>query len=189
MSSRIKASNRQEWRHWLKENHAREDEVWLVYFKKHTGKSSVSYIDSVKEALCFGWIDGIKKRVDEERYMHRFTPRRAGSKWSPQNIRLAGELIASGEMAEAGLSAFNQRVNYDEEFLQAVDVKEIPLPPEMERALKSNQDAWNNFLELAPGYRKQYVGWLISAKRQETRERRLKEAITLLAMNKKLGMK
>ena len=166
-----------------------EEEVWLVYFKKHTGKSSISYIDSVKEALCFGWIDGLKKRVDEERYMHRFTPRRAGSRWSPQNIRLAGELIASGEMTGVGLSAFNQRVNYDEGFLQAVDVKEIPLPPEMERVLKANQDAWDNFLQLAPGYRKQYVGWLISAKRPETRERRLKEAIQLLAANKKLGMK
>jgi len=189
MSSRVNVSNREEWRCWLMENHAHEEEVWLVYYKKHTGKTCVSYMDSVKEALCFGWIDGLKKSIDEERYMHRFTPRRAGSKWSPLNIKLAGQLISSGEMTGAGLAAFNQRVDYDESFLQAAGAKEISLLPGIESALKANPKAWNNFKHLAPGYRKQYVGWLQSAKRPDTRERRLKEAIQLLARNKKLGMK
>lgn len=79
----IKASSRSEWRAWLVDNHATKNDVWLVYYKKHTGKTSVTYMESVKEALCFGWIDGIKKSIDDETYMHRFTPRKPGSKWSP----------------------------------------------------------------------------------------------------------
>jgi len=185
----IKASSRSEWRAWLLDNHSARDEVWLVYYKKHTGKPSVTYMESVKEALCFGWIDGIKKSIDDETYMHRFTPRRPGSKWSALNIKLAKELIETGEMTEAGLKAFNQKVEYDTALLQAMTAKDIPLAPEIEKSLKTNQQAWDNFNQLSPGYRKQYVGWLQSAKRPETREKRLKEAIELLARNKKLGMK
>lgn len=99
----ISVSDRKAWRAWLTENHASEKEVWLAYYKKHTGKATVTYMDSVKEALCFGWIDGLKKRIDEQKYAHRFTPRRVNSKWSALNIRLAKELIESGEMTEAGL--------------------------------------------------------------------------------------
>ena len=105
----ITAASRIEWRAWLEKNHATETEVWLVYYKKHTGKQSVSYLESVMEALCFGWIDGIKKRVDDERYIHRFTPRKPNSKWSPSNIAQAKELIESGAMTEAGLAAFRKR--------------------------------------------------------------------------------
>ena len=173
----------------MKGHHATEDEVWLVYYKKYTGKPSVTYIESVKEALCFGWIDGIKKSVDDETYMHRFTPRKPDSKWSPRNIRLARELIASGDMADAGLRAFEQRTEYDSKTLQALNWADIPLDLEIEKSLRANQKAWDNFNALAPGYRKQYVGWLQSAKKPETREKRLKEAMELLASNKKLGMK
>jgi len=185
----IKASSRSEWRAWLENNHSGQDEVWLVYYKKHSSKPSVTYIESVKEALCFGWIDGIKKSIDDETYMHRFTPRRPGSKWSPTNIKLAKELIENGEMTEAGLTVFNQRKEYNTELMKALTAKDILLAPEIEKSLKANQQAWDNFNQLARGYRKQYVGWLQSAKRPETREKRLKEAIDLLARNKKLGMK
>ena len=185
----LSVSDRREWRSWLAENHASEKEVWLAYFKKHTGKASVSYMDSVKEALCFGWIDGLKKRIDDECYTHRFTPRKAASKWSPQNIRLAKELIESGEMMEPGLAAFNQRVPYDEELQKTLAAKDLPLTAETEQGLKSSPKAWDNFNQLTPGYRKQYVGWLQSAKRPKTRKKRLAEAIVLLEANKKLGMK
>jgi uncharacterized protein YdeI (YjbR/CyaY-like superfamily) len=185
----INASSRGEWRTWLKENHAREKEVWLAYYKKHTGKPSVTYMESVKEALCFGWIDGLKKSIDAERYMHRFTPRRAGSKWSALNVKLAGELIDAGKMTKTGLEAFNNRVDYDEKFIKAKTIKDSPLEPETEKSLKANQKAWDNFEKLAPGYRKQYIGWLQSAKKPETRERRLKELIKVLEKNEKLGMK
>jgi uncharacterized protein YdeI (YjbR/CyaY-like superfamily) len=185
----LSVSDRKAWRSWLAENHASETEVWLAYFKKHTGKASVSYIDSVKEALCFGWIDGLKRRIDDERYAHRFTPRKASSKWSPLNIKLAEELIESGGMMKAGLAAFKQRVPYDQELQKVLRAKEIPLTVETEKGLKTSQKAWNNFIQMAAGYRKQYVAWIQSAKRPETRKKRLEEAISLLEKNQKLGMK
>ena len=189
MNPRVYAPDRGAWRAWLVENHACEQEVWLVYYKKHTGKASVSYIDSVREALCFGWIDGIKKRIDDETYAHRFTPRKANSRWSPQNISLAKQEIERGQMTRAGLAAFKQRVGYDEAQLAAIKAKQIAVSDEIENALRANRKAWDNFNRLAPGYRKQYVAWLQTAKRPETREKRLAEAIGLLEKNQKLGMK
>jgi len=189
MQPKVFASDRKTWRAWLTKNHASATEAWLVYYKKHTGKPSVGYLDSVREALCFGWIDGLKKRIDDETYAHRFTPRKPGSKWSPQNVRLAGELIELGLMTEAGLNAFEQRVNYDEEVLERIRSKEIGLAKETESALRANPKAWENFARLTPGYRKQYVAWLETAKRPETRRKRLEEAIVLLEANRKLGMK
>ena len=189
MKPELYLASRREWRSWLKENHAIAGEIWLVYYKKHTGKSSIGYTDSVEEALCFGWIDGIKKRIDEEKYRHRFTPRKEKSKWSPLNITRANKMIEEGKMTRVGLASFNQRINYDEGFLKANKTKELSLTPEIEEALKANKKAWQHFNNLATSYKKQYVGWLRSAKRPETRARRLAEAIKLLAENKKLGMK
>ncbi len=189
MNPKVCPSSREEWRAWLKDNHARLDEVWLVYYKKHTAKPTLSYQESVEEALCFGWIDSIAKTIDDERYCHRFTPRRTGSKWSPLNIRLAEKLIAEGKMSRAGLDAFEQRQTYDEEFLGARRADEMELKPEIEKTLQANRAAWENFKSLAPGYRKQYIGWLNSAKRPDTRKKRLSEAMRLLEQNKKLGMK
>ena len=182
MEVRVCPSSRAEWRSWLSENHARNKEVWLFYYKNHTGKPTVSYRDSVEEALCFGWIDGIKKSIDDERYCHRFTPRRKNSKWSPLNISLAEKLIGQDKMTPVGLTSFEQRKTYGER-------KEFTLTPEVEGALKNNNLAWENFNKLAPGYRKQYVGWLASAKKPETRAKRLEEALRLLEQNKKLEMK
>lgn len=185
----VLAASREEWRSWLAENHADMDEAWLVFFKKHTGKPCIAYRESVEEALCFGWIDGLKKGIDKERYAYRFTPRRANSKWSPLNISLAEKLIARGQMTQAGLRAFEQGRPYDEDFLKDRAADEIFLAPEMEQALQANSVAWENFNQLAPGYRKQYIGWLMNAKRPETRQKRLAEALRLLEQNKKLGMK
>jgi len=182
-------TSRGEWRAWLENNHATENEVWLVYYKKHTNKPSITYIESVKEALCFGWIDSIKKSVDDERYMHRFTPRKPNSKWSPTNIKLAKELIETGAMTEAGLVAYRKRRTYDEEFLQTKQAPQVTLAPEFKSILKTNKKAWANFNKLAPSYRKNYVAWLQSAKKPETRQKRLKELISVLEQDKKLGMK
>ena len=182
-------SSRKEWRSWLNDNHSTVQEVWLVYYKKHTGKPSISYGESLEEALCFGWIDGIKKRIDEEKYTHRFTPRKLSSKWSARNVRLAKKLIEEGKMTPSGLSAFNQRAGYDDEVLAVKRTKEITLPKEIEAAIKANEKAWINFVNLAAGYKKQYILWITSAKKVETREKRTKETIKLLAKNEKLGMK
>jgi len=182
-------SSRKEWRSWLKANHSTVQEVWLVYYKKHTGKPSVSYGESLEEALCYGWIDGIKNRIDEEKYTHRFTPRKPSSKWSARNVQLAKKLIEERKMTPSGLSAFNKRADYDDEVLAANSAKEITLPREIEAAIKTNVKAWKYFVNLAAGYKKQYILWITSAKKAETREKRLKEAIILLAKNEKLGMK
>ena len=105
MNPKAHAANREEWRCWLKANHAEVEEAWLVYYKKHTGKPTVSYPDSVEEALCFGWIDGLKKRIDDETYAHRFTPRRPGSKWSPLNIKLAKTFVMTIRNSPIGKKA------------------------------------------------------------------------------------
>jgi uncharacterized protein YdeI (YjbR/CyaY-like superfamily) len=115
MKPQFHASSREEWRSWLEKNHAGAKEVWLVYYKKHTGKPSIGYTDSLEEAICFGWIDGLKKSVDEERYAYRFSPRKPKSKWSPRNTKLAKKMIEEKKMTPAGLAAFKQRTGYDEQ--------------------------------------------------------------------------
>ena len=189
MDPRVSCADRQAWRTWLDNNRDTCAEVWLVFFKKHTGAPCVAYRDAVEEAICFGWIDGLKKRIDEDRYAYRFTPRKHNSKWSPLNVSLAEKLIAEGKMTTAGRAAFERRRHYDERFLQARQSAELTLPPEIEEALRSNETAWHNYRALAPGYHKQYAGWLTSAVKPETRARRLQEALRLLEQNRKLGMK
>jgi uncharacterized protein YdeI (YjbR/CyaY-like superfamily) len=181
-SERFQAADRARWRTWLKKNHASAAEIWLVYYKKATGKPSVSYAESVQEAICFGWIDGLKKRIDDERYCHRFSPRKESSKWTPTNVKIAQRMIAAKKMTAAGKRAFDRRVEYE-------PPGELKLSPEVEQALKASKKAWQNFDALSPGYRRQYVDWLMTAKREATREKRLKEAIRLLEKDQKLGMK
>lgn len=186
---KVFAKNRDEWRAWLKTHHDSAEEIWLVYYKRPTGVPSVSYPESVEEAICFGWIDGLKKRIDERTYTHRFSPRRKNSKWSPTNIKIAKKLIAAGRMADAGLKAFEQRRHYAPSTPEAIAAKEPSPTPEIERALRKNKKAWKNYNNLAPGYRKRYIEWVAAAKRDETRERRLRETLQALERNEKPGTK
>jgi uncharacterized protein YdeI (YjbR/CyaY-like superfamily) len=188
LETKIHCASREAWREWLRKNHASCAEVWLHYYKKHTGKPSVTYRESVEEALCFGWIDGLKRRVDDDRYAHRFTPRKAKSKWSPLNIRLAEEQIANGRMSEAGLEAYNRRVPYDGDLLENRDSPGAPLPEDFAQHLAENPAALANFEAMSPGYRGQYVAWIGSAKREETRRKRIGEAVRMLERNRKPGM-
>jgi uncharacterized protein YdeI (YjbR/CyaY-like superfamily) len=181
-------TDRATWRAWLERNHARIDEIWLVYFKKGTGKASIDYVASVEEALCFGWIDGLKKRIDAERYMHRFTPRRRGSRWSASNVARVERLHAAGLMTSAGLAVYHPDNTYDQA-QSSEGTNAVALPPEIERALRKSRRAWRNFSALAPSYRRNYVIWLTNAKRPETRRKRLAEALARLERNEKLGMK
>ena len=185
----FEAKNRIEWRNWLENNHSNVKEIWLIYYKKHTNKPTISYIESVEEAICFGWIDGIKKRIDNDKYAHRFTPRKKNSKWSPLNIEIAKKMIKAKKMSTIGLIAYKQRKEYDKDFLKIRSSISDNLTPEVERILKTNEIAWNNFKDLALSHRKQYVLWINSAKKDETKQKRLSEAIKLLEQNKKLGMK
>ena len=185
----IEARNRTEWRNWLEKNHSNVEEIWLIYYKKHTNKPTITYMESIEEAICFGWIDGIKKRIDDKRYSHRFTPRRKDSKWSPTNIDIAKRMIKAEIMTNVGLDAYNQRKEYNKDFLKMRSSIADNFTPEIEQILRKNEMAWNNFRELTQSHRKQYMLWVNSAKKDETKQKRLQEAIRLLEQNKKLGMK
>lgn len=173
----------------LRKNHDKEKEILLLFYKKHTGEPSITYKESLEEALCFGWVDGLKKRIDDERFTYKFTPRKEKSKWSPYNIKLAGQLIKDKRMTKAGLAAFERKLNYSKEILEVRNAKVLIIPPEIIKAFKTDKIVWKNFNMLAPSYKKQYVWWIRAAKRDETIERRLKESIALLNQNKKLAMK
>jgi len=185
----FEAKNRKEWRAWLEKHHSDAKEIWLVYFKKHTNKPTITYEESVEEAICFGWIDGLKRRIDDERYAHRFSPRRKNSQWSPSNIAIAQKMINNNLITRSGLKAFNERKEYDPTYLQTRSSIAGSLPTELEQKLKSHTKAWNNFNNLTLGHRKQYILWINSAKKDTTKLKRLAEAISLLEKNEKLGMK
>lgn len=174
---------RPKWRSWLAKNHARSAGVWLVYHKDHTGVPSIDYDDSVCEALCFGWVDSLIKRLDGQGYARKFTPRKSASKWSDSNRKRWAELQAAGLLAEAGLAAAPTNHTY-------APRPEIPdLPAPVAKALQANAQAWKFFRQLAPTYRRPFVVWIHMAKRPETREKRIRESIALLAAGKKLGLK
>ena len=175
--------DRQRWRSWLSKNYASSPGVWLVYFKEHTGTKSIPYDDSVCEALCFGWVDSLIRRLDDDRYARKFTPRKPASKWSESNRKRWAELKDAGLMSAAGLAAAPTANTYGPKPV-------IPaLPSYIERVLKTNPKALKFFRELAPTERRQFVVWIHIAKRPETREKRSRESIELLAAGKKLGLK
>ena len=175
---------RSEWREWLDEHHASSSEVWLVFYKRRTGVECLTYDEAVEEALCHGWVDSLVRRLDDRRYARKFTPRRADSKWSSANRRRYQLLSKQGLLAEAGLRRAPTERDGD-----APRPSVTELPSYLEQALKSNGRAWRFFQGLAPSYRRAYIGWIGSAKRQDTRERRIREALRLLAAGKKLGLK
>jgi uncharacterized protein YdeI (YjbR/CyaY-like superfamily) len=175
--------SRRQWRAWLARHHATSPGVWLVFHKAHTGVKSIRYEETVREALCFGWIDSLVKRLDEERFVLKITPRKPTSKWSNINRKRWVELEAAGLLTSAGLAAPPTRNTY-------APRPTVPiLPAYIARALKANPKAWEFFRELAPTYRRDFVVWIHTAKRPETRARRIRESIALLVKRKKLGLK
>lgn len=189
MGSRIYITNRKDWRSWLEENHRKKKEVWLIYYKKHTGKPRIPYDDAVEEAICFGWIDSIVRRVDDERYMQKFSPRKDKSDWSESNKKRVKKLIDKGMITQAGLvkiEAAKKNGSWDRIIESAGSYK---MAIELESVLTSNTAAKEYFDSLSPSYQKQYIGWVASAKREETRRRRAKEALSMLIEKKKLGLK
>lgn len=243
-------ASREEWRAWLMKHHQSETEVWLIYYKKHTGRPRIPYDHAVEEALCFGWIDSIGKRMDDERFAQKFTPRRDRTNWSALNQRRLRKLIREGRMTEAGLAVVDPAIlgaatrakestgeveipRFVKQALMAnakawenfqsltlsrrgaylrliMDAKqeatrerrlreaiallagsqgEADIPRFVKKALTANPKAWAYFQSLAPSYRRHYVGWIMHAKQEATRERRLREAVSLLAQHKKLGLK
>jgi uncharacterized protein YdeI (YjbR/CyaY-like superfamily) len=164
----------------------------MVFYKKHTGKPGISYDAAVEEALCFGWIDSIVKKIDEEKFARKFTPRKSRSRWSELNKKRARKMIDEGKMVETGLARIRDAKESGEWFksdLMGACSEELKVPPYFEKALEANAKARKNFNNLAPTYRRHFIGWVSSAKREETRKRRLQEAVQLLEQNKKLGLK
>ncbi|HUO84944.1 MAG TPA: YdeI/OmpD-associated family protein [Thermoanaerobaculia bacterium] len=176
--------SRREWRAWLEKHHRSKSEIWLVFHKRHTGVKSVGYDQAVEEALCFGWIDSLIRRIDDDRYARKFTPRKPDSLWSASNRRRWAELEARGQLAPAGLERGPTDLSAG-----PPRPRTVKLPAYIEQALRANPPAWEEFEKLSPSQRRLYVGWIDSAKREETKGRRLREAVSLLAAGRKLGLK
>jgi uncharacterized protein YdeI (YjbR/CyaY-like superfamily) len=163
----------QDFRAWLEQHHDTEPELWVGYHKKGSGKPSMTWPESVDEALCFGWIDGIRKRIDEERYMIRFTPRRARSIWSAVNIRRVAVLTEEGRMRPAGIAAFAAR-REDRSGIYSYEQRErAKLDPAFEKRFRAKKRAWASFEAMPASYRQAAIRWVMTAKKEETRERRL----------------
>lgn len=174
-----------EFRRWLKRHGGSVAELWVGYYRKTSGQPSLTWQESVDEALCFGWIDGIRKKVDERSYTNRFTPRRRGSNWSAINIKRARQLIRDGRMQPAGLRAFKSR---DEKQARALsDMRtNARLARDEEADFRANPKAWAFFESQPPGYRKVAAWFVVSAKRADTRARRLKTLIGLSERGRRL---
>ena len=181
--------DRDDWRAWLTEYHATAQEMWLVFYKRHTGKGGLTYVEALEEALCFGWIDGILKRIDDEKHTIRFSPRRKNSIWSEQNKKRAGRLIQEGRMTEAGLAKVRAAKANGQWEKAAVREDVTLVPPELTAALAGNAQARENFEKLAPSYRRQFIYWVSIAKHDETRRKRVAEVVRLLARKERLGPK
>ena len=179
----VEARDRRAWRAWLARHHASSLGVWLVFHKAHTRVKSIPYEDAVREALCFGWIDSLVKRIDDDRYAIKITPRKPASRWSDLNRKRWLALKAAGQLTPAGLASAPTKNSYAPK--PAVPV----LPAYIAKAFKANAAAWSFFRELAPTYRRDFVAWIHLAKRPETRARRIRESIALLAARRKLGLK
>lgn len=182
-------NTRAEWRKWLKDNHLSSPGIWFLFYKQLSGKKTISYNDAVEEALCYGWIDSIIKSIDDVKYMQKFTPRTNNNKWSPTNIERIKKLITEKKMTKAGMAKIPAEIlkegtekkiknHISDEALTSFLLK-----------LKKHPIAFKNFNNLAPSYRKIYIGWIFSAKREETQQKRFNESVSLLEQNKKLGIK
>lgn len=189
ISEKLHVTKRDEWRAWLRENHGTKKGVWLLHYKKHTSKPSIPYDDAIEEALCFGWIDSIIKKIDDEKFARKFTPRKGKSRWSELNKKRARRMMKAGKMTEAGIAKIREAKKSGEWFKTAPARKEIVIPSYIKEALAANKKALDFFNSLASSYKRKLVGWITSAKREETRKRRLAGAIRLLEQNRKLGMK
>jgi uncharacterized protein YdeI (YjbR/CyaY-like superfamily) len=181
--------SREEWRSWLSRNYAIESEIWLIFYKKATGQPAIGYGAAVEEALCFGWIDSIIKRIDDTKYARKFTPRKDKSRWSKLNKGRANRMIKEGRMTDSGLAkiqAAKKTGLWDQDSRPQIS---LDIPPEFAKALARNKKAKENFDRLAASYRRHYIGWIAVAKRPETRKRRVAESIALLQKGERLGLR
>lgn len=178
-------STRLQFRKWLQANHKKETELYVGYYKVKSGKKGITWSESVDEALCYGWIDGIRNKIDDESYCNRFTPRKPTSSWSAVNIKKAEALIKEGLMKPAGLEAYSKRTEENSE-IYSYENKPKTLDAKFEKAFKSNKKAWDFFNAQAPYYKRMIVKWIMSAKQEKTKLTRLQKAVAESAKKEKL---
>lgn len=174
-------------RKWLESHHSTQEELVVGFYKISSGRRSITYQQALDEALCFGWIDGIRKRINEQSYSIRFTPRRAKSNWSLVNIRRFGELTELGLVQQAGRAAFEQRPQQRRGY--SFEQKERKLTAALEKIFRKNKTAWEFFNSQPAGYRKTASWWIISAKQEATQLRRLEQLIIVSEKGQRLGAK
>jgi uncharacterized protein YdeI (YjbR/CyaY-like superfamily) len=172
------AENRKEWRNWLEKNHDKEKDIWLIYYKKQTGKPRVPYDDAVEEALCFGWIDSTVKTIDTEKFAQRFSPRNPKSNWSEPNLYRIRKLISEDKMTPKGL-----------ELVKGLHEKKMEIPKDILKALKEDTKVWKNFDRFPEYYKRIRIAFIEGAReRPEEFKKRLKYFIKMTSQNKKFGM-
>jgi len=170
-------ANQNEFRKWLEKNHKKETEVLVGFYKVNSGKPSMTWSESVDQALCFGWIDAVRGSIDKDSYQIRFTQRRSNSIWSAINIKKVEDLTKQGLMQPAGLASFEKRKE-EKSGIYSHEVEEMKFSPAFEKKFKTNKIAWSYFLSLAPSYKKLSKNWVMGAKQEKTRLKRLEELIT-----------
>ena len=174
-------------RGWLEANHSQCTKLWVGFYRKASGKGGITYPEAVDEALCYGWIDGVRKKVSDTAYTLRFSPRTVKSVWSLVNTRRAKELIRQGRMTPAGLRAFKARDPRKSKEVYSSSARRQPLSRPFEDRFRKQAKAWSFFTAQAPGYRAILSGWIMNAKKEETRWRRLERVIMASAQGVKLG--
>ena len=167
---------------WLRKHHKSKKEIWLIFYKKHLNKKSLAYADAVEEALCFGWIDGILKRIDNEKHKIRFSPRRHGSVWAPSNIKRVRKMICEKKMTKDGLVLFKQTDLRTQTTPTVAAVqkksKRIVMPPDLRKALAAKPKALEHFTNYPPSFRLLAIQWVVTAKHKETRQRRIRDIVS-----------
>jgi uncharacterized protein YdeI (YjbR/CyaY-like superfamily) len=186
--------NREELRNWLQEYHAKSNGIWILFYRKHLNMECINYKDALEELLCFGWIDSIIKKLDNDKYVRKITPRTNIKKWSELNLKIVSELIKNDRMTQAGLNKIGINIRSEtpgKEIKEAgkKEKNEIDIPDFIVSEFARNEPALINFNNLATTYKKHYILWITSAKKSETVNKRLKESIRLLMENQKLGLK
>lgn len=179
---RLDARNREEWHEWLKKNHDTSPGVWLIYYKKNSDKTGVEYEEAVQEALSFGWIDSKVNALDEERYMQVYTPRKPKSIWSKLNKQRVRKLIEKKMMQTAGMEKV-KAAKMDGSWYFLDDIEDLIVPDDLKREFLNNQEAYEYFEKFPDSVKKQILYWIATAKREETRKRRIKETIKSAVKN------
>jgi uncharacterized protein YdeI (YjbR/CyaY-like superfamily) len=183
LTKTLYVTDRKQWRSWLAKNHTKEKEIWLIYYRKASGKPRIPYNDAVEEALCYGWIDSTVKRVDDSKYAQRFTPRRSKSRLSEMNKERIRRLIANKTMTSAGLNAVKHAFDKDKD-------EKLVIAPDILKALKADKLTWKHFQNFSEGYKKVRIGYIEDSRDAGSTifQKRLNNFIKMTAKNKKFGM-